>query len=81
MGLQEYGPRPQISTVRPQAEYEFTCRQLFNEFGAPGIPNTYRATLYRNGKHVEHRDFWWRSRAERQCQRWVSLYGASPKAT
>lgn len=59
--------------------YEFRCRQLFNVFGAPGIPNTYRASLYRDGKLVQSRDFWFWSKAERQCQRWVELYGAEPK--
>lgn len=59
--------------------YEFYCRQLFNVFGAPGIPNTYRASLYRDGKCIEGHDFWSRRRAERQCERWVSLYGARPR--
>lgn len=56
----------------------YTCsyRQLFNVFGAPGIPNTYRATLRFNGKKVETRDFHWRFRAERQCLRWRDLYEA-----
>lgn len=58
--------------------YEFTCKQLFNVFGAPGIPNTYRATLYRGGREVEHRDFWFWSKAERQCERWRSLFDARP---
>ena len=56
--------------------YTFTCRQVFNVFGAPGIPATYRATLYRNGEKVRHRDFWTMRRAEKQCARWASLYGA-----
>lgn len=59
--------------------YEFTCKQLFNEFGAPGIPNLYRATLYRDGKRVQHRDFWWWRKAERQCERWARMYGAVPR--
>lgn len=63
------------------AEYEFTCEQLFNVFGAPGIPNTYRATLYRDGRRVDFRDFWWRHRAENQCVRWQAMYGASPIST
>ena len=58
--------------------YEFTCRQLFNIWGAPGIPNTYRASLYRNGRRIKHRDFWSWRRAERQCMRWRALYGAEP---
>lgn len=58
--------------------YTFRCRQLFNVFGAPGIPNTYRASLYLNGECVESRDFWWRRKAEKQCERWVKLYGAVP---
>lgn len=57
-------------------EYHCSFRQLFTAFGAPGIPNTYRATLYRNGEPVEYRDFWWRRRAEDQCLRWQQLYGA-----
>jgi len=59
--------------------YEFDYRQLFNQFGAPGIPNEYEATLYRDGRVVHRRRFWWRVKAERQCERWVSLYGAKPK--
>lgn len=59
--------------------YEFTCEQLFNVFGASGVPNTYRATLFRDGEVVERRDFWWLRRAERQCERWVRLYGARPR--
>jgi hypothetical protein len=58
--------------------WTFKMCQLFNEFGAPGIPNTYRATLYQDRLPVEERDFWFRSRAERQCKRWVDLYGATP---
>lgn len=58
---------------------EFTCRQLFNVCGAPGIPNTYRATLYRNGKPFRSQDFWWRRRAEDQCVRWREMYGAVPR--
>ena len=58
--------------------YEFTCGQLFNVFGAPGIPNTYRATLYRNGVQVQRETFWWRYRAEKQCMRWRDMYGAVP---
>jgi hypothetical protein len=56
----------------------YTCsyRQLFNTFGAPGIPNTYRAVLSRNGNVVIQREFHWRRRAENQCERWVRLYGA-----
>jgi hypothetical protein len=60
--------------------YEFPCGQLFNEFGAPGIPNTYRAVLYLDGKHINCRDFWFRARAERQCQRWARLYDAKPRS-
>jgi len=60
-------------------KYTFTWEQLFNVFGAPGIPNTYRARLYRDGKLYESRDFWWRARAENQCARWAALYGAVPE--
>lgn len=59
--------------------YTFTCRQLFNVFGAPGIPNTYRATLYRHDRRVQTRDFWWWRKAEAQCERWARLYGARPR--
>lgn len=57
---------------------EFTCsyRQLFNQFGAPGIPNTYLATLRRNNTIIQERQFHWRRKAENQCLRWVQLYGA-----
>lgn len=60
------------------SHYEYEWGQLFNVFGAPGIPNTYRATLYRNGKVVEEHDFWWRSRAEKRCLLWQRLYNATP---
>lgn len=63
-------------TDRPR--YTFEYEQLFNVFGAPGIPNTYRATLYRNGKVYEERDFHFRVRAESQCMKWVALYQAVP---
>jgi len=62
------------------SRWEFSCKQLFNVFGAPGIPNTYRATLFRDGKKYDHRDFCFRYRAEKQCKRWVDLYGAKPVA-
>ena len=58
------------------SDYTFTCKQLFNVFGAPGIPNTYRAALYRDGKRVKYRDFWFRRKAENQCMRWAAMYGA-----
>ncbi|MBT2266434.1 hypothetical protein [Rhodococcus erythropolis] len=58
--------------------YTFTCRQLFNVFGAPGIPNTYEACLYKDGKAIQWRQFHFRRKAERQCERWHSLYGAAP---
>lgn len=57
----------------------YTCsyRQTFNIFGAPGIPNTYWAVLNDpDGRLVERRRFCWRSKAERQCLRWVQMYGA-----
>lgn len=56
----------------------YTCsyRQLFNVFGAPGIPNTYQATLTANGSVIERREFCFRVRAERQCLRWAQMYGA-----
>ena len=60
------------------ARPNYTCsyRQLFNVFGAPGIPNEYLAELFCNGKRVESRKFWWRRKAENQCLRWVRMYGA-----
>lgn len=64
--------------VPERSTYQFSCRQLFNQFGAPGIPNTYRATLFSDGRVIEKHDFWWRSKAEQQCFRWVVLYGATP---
>lgn len=56
----------------------YTCsyRQLFNEFGAPGIPNEYVAVLRRDGKVLARRKFWFRHRAENQLVRWRGLYGA-----
>lgn len=56
----------------------YTCsyEQLFNVFGAPGIPNEYRATLKRDDKVIQRRTFWWRRKAENQCLRWIRLYGA-----
>lgn len=59
--------------------YEFSYGQLFNVFGAPGIPNTYEAVLYRDGQVVKRHTFWWLRKAERQCAIWVTLYGAVPK--
>lgn len=61
------------------SEYTFKYKQLFNVFGAPGIPNTYEARLYRDGKLIESRTFHFRRRAERQCRTWRDLYGAKPK--
>ncbi|MHD0300147.1 hypothetical protein RCF19_30025 [Rhodococcus qingshengii] len=58
--------------------YTFTCRQLFNVFGAPGAIPTYEACLYKNGKAIQWRQFHFRSKAERQCERWRNLYGAMP---
>lgn len=63
------------------SEYSCSYRQVFNCFGAPGIPNEYVATLYwreKNGEwgRVIHRRFWWRRRAEKQCLQWMSMYGA-----
>lgn len=57
----------------------YTCnyRQLFNEFGAPGIPNTYEATLFKNGKRVKSRTYHWRRNAESQCLRWKQLHDAT----
>ena len=57
-------------------EYSCSYRQLFNVFGAPGIPNEYQAELRRGGKVVERRKFWFRRRAEKQCLRWNDLYSA-----
>lgn len=58
---------------------EYTCsyRQLFNMFGAPGIPNEYQAVLRKGTTVVERRKFWFRRRAEKQCVRWAHLYGAA----
>lgn len=61
---------------RPEAAYTCGFEQLFNVFGAPGIPNEYQATLWRDGRAVQSRKFWWRRKAENQCLRWVRLYGA-----
>lgn len=58
------------------ADYTCSYRQLFNTFGAPGIPNTYRATLRLDGRKVTERDYHWRRRAENQCLRWVQMYNA-----
>lgn len=58
------------------SKYTFKWGQLFNVFGAPGIPNTYLATLYRNGKVYEERYFYFRGRAEKQCMKWIVMYGA-----
>ncbi len=56
----------------------YTCsyRQLFNVFGAPGIPNEYEAVLFLNGEVLERRKFWFRRRAEQQLIRWKALYQA-----
>ena len=56
--------------------YTFTCEQLFNVFGAPGIPNEYRVTLYKDGREVERHTFWFRRKAERQCLQWRRMYDA-----
>lgn len=56
--------------------YTCTYQQIFNVFGAPGIPNEYQATLYRGAEVVEERTFWWRKKAENQCIRWRNLYDA-----
>ncbi|OZE35663.1 hypothetical protein CH259_16700 [Rhodococcus sp. 05-2254-4] len=61
------------------SEYTFSYSQLFNVFGAPGIPNTYEARLYRDGRCIKSRTFWWRSKAESQCMKWRALYGAVPR--
>lgn len=60
------------------SEYTFDYGQLFNVFGAPGIPNTYEACLYRNGKLVLREIFHWRRKAEAQCMKWRQLYDAMP---
>lgn len=57
----------------------YTCEwyQLFNIFGAPGIPNTYRAVLYDEDgdvREVEH--FHFKKRAKAQCREWRDDYGA-----
>lgn len=62
------------------SKYFCDYQQLFNCFGAPGIPSTYEAVLYKNGKRVKTRTFHWRRNAERQCLRWVELYGAKMEA-
>ncbi|SHY51752.1 Uncharacterised protein [Mycobacteroides abscessus subsp. abscessus] len=62
------------------AKYTCSYDQLFNVFGAPGIPNTYEAVLRKRGKIVDRRTFWWRRRAEAQCLQWKRLYGASIEA-
>jgi hypothetical protein len=62
--------------VNKTSEYTFEYYQLFNCFGAPGIPNTYRCLLYRDGETVAVRDIGLEWRAIRQCRRWVDLYGA-----
>lgn len=59
------------------ARYTCSYQQLFNCFGAPGIPNTYEAVLRKNGKQVKVRTFRWRRTAESQCLRWKELYGAT----
>lgn len=62
------------------SDYTFACRQVFNVWGAPGIPSTFRATLYRDDRIVQRRDFSWSiHRAEKQCERWSRLYGAVPR--
>jgi len=50
--------------------------QLFNCFGAAGIPNTYEATLWKSGKRVKSRTFHRRRSAENQCLRWIELHQA-----
>lgn len=57
--------------------YHCEYRQLFNVFGAPGIPNTYEAVLLRNGKVVERKTFWWVAKAKNQCREWREKYGAA----
>ncbi|MBM4469877.1 hypothetical protein GS982_19975 [Rhodococcus hoagii] len=59
--------------------YEFRCRQVFNVFGAPGIPNTYEACLYRDGRRIKRVTSWRRRKVEQQCIVWRDLYDAVPK--
>lgn len=58
--------------------YTFSYSQLFNVFGAPRIPNTYEACLYRDGRLIKRATFWWRHKAEAQCMKWRALYDAKP---
>lgn len=60
--------------------YTCTYRQLFDEVGAPVIPTTYEATLFKNGKRVKTRTNHWRRNAESQCLRWNQLHGATVEA-
>ena len=57
----------------------YTCEwyQLFNVFGAPGIPNTYAAVLYDGEGYVRAVErFHWKKRAKAQCREWREDYGA-----
>lgn len=65
--------------MKDEPEFTFEWHQLFNIFGAPGIPNTYEATLYRNNRIYKVVTFHFRGKAERQCEKWVRLYGARPR--
>ncbi|WP_100458482.1 hypothetical protein [Mycobacteroides abscessus] len=58
------------------ADYACYYKQLFNVFGAPGIPNTYEAVLKRYGRVIHRETFWRRKSAEKQCIAWKRLYDA-----
>ena len=58
--------------------YTFKCTQLFNTFGAPGVPAEFELKLYRDGRKVEKRTVLSRWRAERIMRKWAKWYGAGP---
>ncbi|WP_236740388.1 hypothetical protein, partial [Mycobacteroides abscessus] len=68
-------------------DYACYYKQLFNVFGAPGIPNTYEAVLKRYGRVIHRETFWRRKSAEKQCiarncqYLWIGVFQATSVPT